>query len=104
VTPAPRAAPRPAQQTSPNTAAPVTPPAAPAREPAKLFVNSTPWGVLYVDGTLIGNTPRTNVEISPGEHTIRVIRPGFGTVERTVRLAPGEILRLTDIVLVPERP
>src|SRR6266566_1089575 len=33
-------------------------PSRPAAAPGRLFVNATPWGQVYVDGVLIGNTPR----------------------------------------------
>jgi Protein kinase domain/PEGA domain len=71
---------------------------------ATLFVNATPWGQVFVDGTLIGNTPRANIALTAGSHTIRVNRTGFATWERTIRVTAGETVRFTDIVLTPERP
>jgi serine/threonine protein kinase len=44
----------------------------------KLRINSRPWSQVYVDGRLIGNTPRTDVVLSAGVHTITLISPGFG--------------------------
>ena len=76
----------------------------PSTGSARLFINSTPWGQLYVDGTLIGNTPKADLELSAGAHALRIVRTGFATFERTVRVSPGETLRMTDIVLVPTRP
>jgi hypothetical protein len=67
-------------------------------------VNASPWGQVFIDGALIGNTPRANIGLAPGNHTIRVSRAGFVTWERSVRVAAGDTLRLTDIVLTPERP
>ena len=69
-----------------------------------LFVNSAPWGQLYVDGTLVGNTPRANIELSAGTHQLRIVRAEFSPFERTVTIVAGETLRLTDIVLEPQRP
>ena len=89
------------------TAAPVAPtPAAPppAAESGRVFVNATPWGQLYVDGQLVGNTPKANLSLAAGTHTIRVVREGFEPFERTVQIAPGQVLRLTDIVLAARRP
>ena len=77
---------------------------APSEAPARLFVNATPWGQLYIDGTLIGNTPKTNLELTPGTHVVRVMRAGFTTVERSLRAQSGETIRITDIVLVPTPP
>jgi hypothetical protein len=35
---------------------------------------------------------------------VRVARTGFVPFERTLRLAAGDTLRLTDLVLEPARP
>lgn len=107
------ARPRPASpsapaSTTPSTAAPAAAPAASAPASAAgsatLFVNATPWGQVFVDGTLVGNTPRANIALSAGSHTIRVSRSGFATWERTIRVTAGETVRFTDIVLTPDRP
>jgi len=79
------------------------PRSAPER-PGLLFVNATPWGQLYVDGQLIGNTPRANISVAPGSHTIRVVREGYEPFERTVRVAAGDTVRITDIVLEQRKP
>jgi len=76
-------------------------PAAPAR-PGLLIVNATPWGQLFVDNQLVGNTPRGNLSITAGQHVVRVQREGFEPFERTIEVAPGETVRLTDIVLRPK--
>ena len=72
--------------------------------PGHLFVSATPWGQLYVDGELLGNTPRADVQVSPGAHRLRVTRDGFQPYEVAVRVAPGQELRLTDIVLQEIKP
>jgi|SRR5882672_3674604 len=86
--------------------------AAPARSaaprqvaaPGRLFVNATPWGEVYVDGDLIGNTPRAGVPVPPGAHRLRVVRDGFQPYELEIRIAPGKELRITDIVLQELKP
>jgi serine/threonine protein kinase len=102
---------RPARQrredTTPVAAAPAVPtPAAPASaaEAGRLFVNATPWGQLYVDGQLVGNTPKANLSLAAGAHTIRVVREGFEPFERAIQVGAGEVVRLTGIVLVARRP
>ena len=90
--PAPRPAPRP---TPPAPRPTVTQSASPAR----LFVNSTPWGQVYIDGQLVGNTPQANLVVAAGAHRVRVARDGFQPWERAVQLAPGQELRITDISL-----
>jgi len=69
-----------------------------------LFVNATPWGQVYVDGDLVGNTPQVGVPVSPGAHRLRVVRDGFEPYEVAIHIAPGQELRLTDIVLREQRP
>ncbi len=96
--PAPRPTPRPAAPPPPRPV--VTSTAAPAR----LFVNSTPWGQVYIDGQLVGNTPQANLVVAAGAHRVRVARDGFQPWERAVQLAPGQELRITDISLQAVAP
>jgi serine/threonine protein kinase len=80
------------------------PPVARVEQSATLFVNASPWGVVYLDGRPIGNTPRANLPVPAGVHVLRVVREGFVPFEREIRLEPGQVLRITDIVLEPIRP
>lgn len=87
----------------------VAPRPAPRRDaasstPGRLFVNATPWGQVFLDGELIGNTPRVGVPISAGAHKVRVSRDGFEPFERTIQVGPGQDVRLTDIVLRESKP
>lgn len=102
----PRAEPRPPSPAARPTQPPrVTPPAArPAPPPGRLFVNATPWGQLYIDGQLVGNTPQANLEIPAGAHRVRIARDGFQPFERTIQVAPGQEVRLVDIVLQQVTP
>ena len=52
-----------------------------------------------MDGALVGNTPKANLVVAAGSHTIRVVREGYETWERTIQVGVGETVRLTDIVL-----
>jgi hypothetical protein len=108
--PAPAAAraPPPPQAAAPRAVVAAAPRAAPRPKPAVprgaaaagwLFVNSAPWGEVYVDDVRVGNTPRTDVAVAPGVHRVRVVRDGFHSFEVTIPVAPGEVVRLTDIVL-----
>jgi len=59
---------------------------------------------VYVDGELIGNTPRADVPVAPGAHRLRVVRDGFQPYELAIRVAPDQELRITDIVLMELKP
>jgi serine/threonine protein kinase len=72
--------------------------------PGWLFVNSNPWGQLYIDGQLVGNTPRVNIRLDPGNHTITVVREGYQTFVRVIRMTSRDTVRMTDIMLVPRLP
>jgi serine/threonine-protein kinase len=96
-------APPPVRPTPAATPAPVRPPAA-APAPGRLFVNARPWGQVYLDGQLVGNTPQANLVVSAGTHRLRVVREGFAPFERVLQVAPGQELRLTDIVLQDDVP
>jgi serine/threonine-protein kinase len=80
-------------------APPTAPPARTAPAPGRLFINSRPWGHLFVDGRSVGNTPRSALEVAPGEHHVRVVREGFQTFNGVLVVASGLDVRLTDIVL-----
>jgi hypothetical protein len=69
------------------------------REPAELFINSTPWGDVYVDDLLVGTTPLASLRVTPGQHTVRIVRDGFQPYEQTISVAPGQRLRLVNIAL-----
>lgn len=102
-------APRRASTTPPSSPRPApAAPAAPVRRasgvpdrasPGRLFVNAAPWGQVYVDGELVGNTPQIALLVPPGPHQLRVVRDGFEPYEVAIRVAPGQELRFTDIVL-----
>jgi serine/threonine protein kinase len=83
---------------------PVSSPGAPAPRPAragigKLFINATPWAELSIDGRLVGNTPKANLDIPAGTHRLHLQRDGFLPFDTSITVAPGATVRLTDIVL-----
>jgi hypothetical protein len=43
-----------------------------------LRINSRPWSQLFVDGHLVGTTPQLAVDLSAGEHLIRLVNREFG--------------------------
>jgi hypothetical protein len=84
----------------------VRPPVTPvttSNDPAHLFINATPWGLLFIDDRPMGNTPRADLQIPAGMHRIRITRDGYLPYETEIAIEAGETLRLTDIVL-QEKP
>jgi len=52
----------------------------------------------------MGNTPKANLVVTAGTHRVRVVRDGYDPFERTITVAGGETVRITDIVFVEHRP
>ncbi len=111
--PAPTRTPDPAAAQTPATPEPEArnpaprPPvrrATPSVDSARLFVNARPWGALYIDDELLGNTPKANLALAPGVHVIRVERDGYEPFELEIEVTAGEEVRVTDIVLKPRQP
>jgi serine/threonine-protein kinase len=69
--------------------------------PATLLVSASPWGQLFIDGVLVGNTPKANIPLSPGRRLVRITREGYEPFERELMVEPGQVIRLTGIVLRP---
>jgi hypothetical protein len=61
----------------------------------KLIVNSTPWGEVYLDGTLMGHTPLTINNITARNHEIRVSKPGYAVFTKTFNLKEGTTERIS---------
>jgi S1-C subfamily serine protease len=52
-------------------------------------ITSEPTGAeIYVDGKLVGSTP-SKINLSIGEHTIRIVRPGFKEWQRIIQIDVG---------------
>ena len=68
------------------------------RAPGRLLINATPWGQVYLDGDLVGNTP-SMLSVAPGLHTVRIVREGFEPHVADIEVASGQQVRLTNIVL-----
>ena len=82
-------------------AATIAPPA--PVQPGRLSVSSTPWGEVFLDDRRMGPTPVMDLELPPGQHRLRIIRPGFEPYEQLLEIASGDRVRLSDVVLKPVR-
>jgi pyruvate/2-oxoglutarate dehydrogenase complex dihydrolipoamide acyltransferase (E2) component len=78
------------------------PAAAPAS--ARLSVSSSPWGLLYVDEQLVGNTPIVDFAVTPGTHRLRIVRDGYRSLNRQIRIARTERSRSLNLVLEATAP
>lgn len=64
-------------------------PPAPAADNALVVTSDPPGARVMVDGIGRGATPVTIRLLTPGEKTIRVIKDGFASEERTIRVTSG---------------
>jgi len=89
-TPRPDTSRRAAQAPPPATASP------PASE-AKGFitVGADPFGMVYIDGVELQDTPVTNYPVTPGRHVIEIRRMGYRTTVDTIDVAAGGKPRLS---------
>ncbi len=71
--------------------------------PGRLYLNAFPWGVVYVGGRRVGDTPLVALPLSPGTHTVRVERDGYQPYETRIDVPPGGDVRRTNIVLKKRR-
>ncbi len=55
-----------------------------------LNINSIPPSRILLDGSPLGETPKTGVKVSPGKHTVTFIHPEHGKQSVVVNVGPGE--------------
>ncbi|MDP3113010.1 MAG: serine/threonine-protein kinase [Thermodesulfovibrionales bacterium] len=55
----------------------------------KLVINASPWGNVYLDGALKGQTPLTIEKVSGGKHRIKIAREGFIEASRDIEISEG---------------
>jgi PEGA domain len=61
--------------------------------PAMLRINSRPWSQIFIDGKWIGNTPQLGIQLTAGQHSVRLVNNEFGMSKTfTVKLASGELV------------
>jgi hypothetical protein len=93
--PKPRA-PRPKAQSvaKPQAGAGVT--GTPAVPPVGFVtINAVPYGTVAVDGVEIGDTPIVRRQLPPGEHEVRITRPGYRPQTFKITVTGGNELRLS---------
>jgi len=68
--------------------------------PGRLFVNASPWGEVLRRRPVDGQHAEANSSSRRARIGVRVVRDGYDPFERTITVAGGETVRITDIVLV----
>ena len=56
-------------------------------ETGSLTVNAEPWGIIYIDGERVGETPET-LKLAAGNHKIRIVRKGYSDFIRDIVIQP----------------
>ena len=71
------------------------PTASPENQGAVLVIQTDgPWASIFVDGALQRRGPSYRGTLPPGTHTVRLERPGYGTVDTTVTMQGGDTLTI----------
>lgn len=60
-----------------------------------LAVRSTPPAKLYLDGKLLGRTPKLNIKLPQGNHRVKLVTGSGRVWSRTVRIRPGKPTRIS---------
>lgn len=62
-----------------------------------LRINSRPWAHVFVDGSLVGNTPQLGIYLKPGAHEVRLVNPQFA-MQKTfkIQMHAGESLTRSE--------
>lgn len=83
----------------------------PASSGGFLNVNSIPPSEVFIDGKSVGTTPRVSLPVRAGKHTVVVVHPERGRLNRTVTVDEGETKvvgfrfpELEPVVLEPAPP
>jgi hypothetical protein len=81
----------PVRSAEPANDVPQTPRRRPAPALGTLTVSSDPIGAtVFVDGVDIGQTPTSLVDVTPGDHNVRIRLNGFDDYEATVGISAGQ--------------
>jgi hypothetical protein len=57
-------------------------------------VIARPWATVFVDDKPQGATPLSQLQLTPGTHTVRLENPGYLPLRRTLTIKPGETTAL----------
>ncbi len=58
--------------------------------PGKVFIDSYPWSVVYIDNKKIDNTPINEFTLSPGEHNLELLHPDYPAYTQKIFVTSGK--------------
>lgn len=87
---------RPPTRSAPAAEAPTPPP---AEQVGFLTVNAVPYGSVSIDGVEVGDTPIVRRRLAPGEHRVRITRPGYRPESTTVVITPDNEVRFSRTLI-----
>jgi hypothetical protein len=90
--PAPR---RPPKAKRPPVRETAPPPAPPVAKVGFVTINAVPYGTVSIDGVEVGDTPIVRRQLPPGDHLIRIVRPGFRTEDVKVSVTADNEVRVS---------
>lgn len=66
-------------------------PPPPPPDPGFLYINTTPWAKVYIDGKPAGSTPLFKYKLKAGKHKIMLVNDGAGIkTTKTITIKPGK--------------
>jgi eukaryotic-like serine/threonine-protein kinase len=95
-------APEPAADPAPENAEPLAPVARFPRKASDGFISisTTPPGLVYLNGEVIGRSPMARRRIPFGRHMVLIRAPGYRSSETEVKLAPRQTVALGMVLAV----
>ena len=64
-----------------------------------LTVNAIPYGGVSIDGVEIGDTPIVRRRLPPGQHAVKITRPGFRPESSTVTITTDNEVRFSRTLI-----
>ena len=64
----------------------------------------TPYGTVYVDGALVGDTPQGSIMLRAGKHTLEIRRPGYVTISKEIEILEGQTLQYANTLHPEKKP
>jgi serine/threonine-protein kinase len=93
----------PARRPTPAATAPEPAPPPAVQQVGFLTVNTVPYGSVSIDGVEVGDTPIVRRRLTPGEHTVKITRPGYRPESATVTITTDNEVRFSRTLIRDEK-